>query len=173
MNPQLQFHKLKKTANDPAYGTQNSACFDLCACFEPGSPIDYFCKNNNPHRDIIIPDEENRFRFTVKPGNRVKIPTGLVFNIPENHFLKVYPRSGLSFKNGLSLSNGTGIIDQDYVEELFIIVINNSKVPYTIEHGSKIAQAELCAYSKVEFVPIQKKPTQKTDRNGGFGSTGV
>ena len=51
---------------------------------------------------------------TMKPGEIVKIPTGIRVEMEEGWVLKCYPRSGLGFKFRLQLNNTVGIIDSDY-----------------------------------------------------------
>lgn len=52
--------------------------------------------------------------FTIKPGETVKIPTGIRVEMEADWVLKCYPRSGLGFKYRLQLNNTVGIIDSDY-----------------------------------------------------------
>jgi len=87
--------------------------------------------------------------------------------------VRVYARSGLSTKTGLCLANSVGVIDSDYVEEVFVPIINNSDQMVPLYHGDRIAQAELVLDTRVEPVYILERPRRKTDRDGGFGSTGV
>lgn len=101
------------------------------------------------------------------------IPTGLILDIPKNYCVKIYPRSGLSSKKGLNLINCVGIIDSDYVEELMIPVYNNSQERVRIYSGDRIAQGELVVQHQAEFSYLTERPKRKSDRNGGFGSTGV
>ena len=104
---------------------------------------------------------------------RVLIPTGLIFDIPENHSVRVYPRSGLSSKRGLNLINCVGIIDEDYVEEVFVPVYNNSQEKLRIFNGDRIAQAVLVFNQRAIINYTNERPSRKSDRDGGFGSTGI
>jgi len=61
------------------------------------------------------------------------VPTGLIFDIPLGFSLRIHPRSGLSYRRGISLSNCEGVIDSDYVEQTFVSVINNSDVTFVLE----------------------------------------
>ena len=49
--------------------------------------------------------------FTIKPGETIKIPTGIRVEMDQEWVLKCYPRSGLGFKFRLQLNNTVGIID--------------------------------------------------------------
>jgi len=107
------------------------------------------------------------------PKWRYLISTGLIFDIPPGYYIKVHPRSGNALKKGLVTANNTGIIDEDYVEECNCIMINLSDDPYIVEHGDRIAQAELRQAESYVIGRINNRPLQKTERDGGFGSTGT
>jgi dUTP pyrophosphatase len=106
-------------------------------------------------------------------GDRVAVPTGLILDIPEGYSVRLHPRSGLALKNGISMANCEGIIDSDYVDELKVIIVNNGGEPFVIKHGDRICQGELIKTLDYTIEQCYTKPVQKTDRNGGFGSTGV
>ena len=107
------------------------------------------------------------------PQWRYLIPTGIIFDIPPGYYIKVHPRSGNALKNGLITANNVGIIDEDYVEECNCIMINIGHDALEVCHGDRIAQAELRRTEYYSIEKIQERPQQKTDRDGGFGSTGT
>ncbi len=147
-------YKISPDATIPKYGTEQSACFDIYACIA----------SRDDHRWLGSVE--------VEPNGIVKVPTGLIFDIPKGYSIRLHPRSGLSLKKGLILANCEGVIDSDYIEETFVLVRNVSSETQYIEHGDRICQGELVENEKVEFVEIEKCPSLKTDRDGGFGSTG-
>ena len=110
--------------------------------------------------------------FQLPPNIRVLIPTGLIFDIPDGHVMKMFIRSSQALKKGLTMANGVGIIDSDYVEESFIMLENISDSMATIHHGERIAQCLIEKTSRVKIVEVTERPGQKTEREGGFGSTG-
>ena len=71
--------------------------------------------------------------------------------------------------------NAEGVIDSDYTEEVFVPLLNTTEVPYAVEHGDRIAQFEIIRYNDtVEYLTTtEAEPKRKTNRVGGFGSTGV
>ena len=103
---------------------------------------------------------------------RVLVPTGLILDIPEGYSVRLHSRSGLAYNHGLYLTNCEGIIDWDYVDPIFIIMTNISQSPKTINNGDRICQAELVEKIYHGFKHIKNPPAQKTERDGGFGSTG-
>ena len=98
------------------------------------------------------------------------LPTGIIFDIPEGYSVRLYPRSSTCLKYGLVLANNTGIIDADYVEENFMIF--RALKPVRIEVGTRLAQFEMVKLIRPDCNIITEKPKQKTDRKGGYGSTG-
>ena len=107
----------------------------------------------------------------IDPHCRVLINTGIILAIPEGHYGRIAPRSGLAYKNGLDVM--AGVIDSSYRNEIGVILYNTDKnESYLINEGDKIAQLiiERC-YS---FPLIEVSDFEKTDRDiNGFGHTGV
>ena len=86
--------------------------------------------------------------------------------------MQVRPRSGLSFKKGLSIANSPGTIDSDYRGELKIIVINFSDQDVIIEDQQRVAQVVLCPVFQARLEWTEELSNTKRGA-GGFGSTGV
>lgn len=110
--------------------------------------------------------------FTLKPGETIKIPTGIRVKIQEDWVLKCYPRSGLGFKFRLQLNNTVGIIDSDYYfsdneGHIFSKITNdsNEEKSLTIEKGNGFMQGIFVEYG----ITVDDDATET--RNGGFGST--
>ena len=110
--------------------------------------------------------------ISLKPGESVKVPTGVRVRISEGWVLQIYPRSGLGFKFRLQLNNTVGVIDSDYYYSdneghLFIKITNDSKEGKTVElkEGSAFAQGIFFQYG------ITEDDDCETVRNGGLGST--
>ena len=109
---------------------------------------------------------------TLKPLERILIPTGLYIELPVGYEAQVRPRSGLALKKGLSVLNTPGTIDADYRGEIGVILINLSNEAVTIESGERICQMVIAKHEQAEL--IQVEVLNETDRGaGGFGSTGV
>jgi len=110
--------------------------------------------------------------ISIPMQNRVLIPTGLIFDIPEGYSVRLHSRSGLAWNEGLYLTNCEGIIDSDYVDPIFVMMTSISQSPKVINNGDRICQAELVKKIYHGLTEIKKPPVQKTEREGGFGSTG-
>lgn len=108
----------------------------------------------------------------IKPGDLVKIPTGIAISIPKKEYAAfIFPRSGLAVKHGITLSNCVGVVDSDYRGEICVGLCNIGREPYTISPEERIAQMIII---KTEFLPIlEVSSLDSTSRGeGGFGSTG-
>jgi len=109
--------------------------------------------------------------ITIKPLERVLVPTGLFIQMPNGYEAQMRPRSGLAIKNGITCLNSPGTIDADYRGELKVILINLSNEAQTIEHGDRIAQLIFAKVEKATLNLVQQlNDTLRGD--GGFGHTG-
>ena len=108
---------------------------------------------------------------TLRPGERVLVPTGLRIALPPGYEAQIRPRSGLAIRHGLSLLNSPGTIDADYRGEIRIIIANLGQEPYTIQRGDRIAQLIVAPVTRAEGSVVDE--LEDTPRGeGGFGSTG-
>lgn len=168
----MNIYRMNERATLPEYATDGSACFDISACLEHKQRLTAY-NTWNKKVDIVVKGVgQNPHAFQLQPNLRVLVPTGLIFDIPENHVMKMYIRSGTALKKGLAMANGVGIIDSDYVEESFIMLTNFSDSLATIEHGERLAQCLIEQTTNMTLTETTEQPGQKTDRDGGFGSTG-
>ncbi len=110
---------------------------------------------------------------TVKPGERIMVPTGVAVAIPDGHAGLVLPRSGLASKQGLTLANAPGLIDAGYRGEVICSVVNlDREKPVEIRTGDRIAQLVIVAIPAVD--PAWADELPGTGRGeGAFGSTGT
>jgi dUTP pyrophosphatase len=163
----LGFYKLSKEVLTPERATPGSAAFDIRVWLD-GCAVSAFTDHNE---QILVDTNDNI--LMLMPGFRYKIPTGLIFDIPEGFRLDLNIRGGTGLKKGLCLANDTGIVDYDYVQELFILVLNTSKSVVSLENHERIAQVKLEKVEDVNLLELDVPPDQKTIRDGGFNSTGV
>ena len=78
--------------------------------------------------------------ITLKSLERTLVKTGLFISLPKGYEAQVRPRSGLAFKNGITVLNTPGTIDADYRGEIGVILVNLSSQDFTINDGDRIAQ---------------------------------
>ena len=110
--------------------------------------------------------------LTLKPGERAKVPTGLIMVLPEDYEGQVRPRSGLAAKHGITLTNSVGTVDSDYRGEMCCLMINLGSEPYTIQPGERIAQLVIAPVIQPEVELLDNVPDVTERGAGGFGSTG-
>ena len=107
-----------------------------------------------------------------EPGGRKLVRTGLVMMLPTGYEAQVRPRSGLALKNGVTVLNTPGTIDEGYRGEVGVILANFGAEPFRVEKGAKIAQIVIAPCTRAEIVETAE--VDETARGaGGFGSTGV
>ena len=130
----------------PQYATELSAGLDLRANID--SPIE------------------------LKPLERTLVPTGLFIELHKGYEAQIRPRSGLAFKNGLTVLNSPGTIDADYRGEIKVILVNLSNEDFVINDGERVAQMVIAKHEQAEWIQVEQ--LIETDRGaGGFGSTGT
>ncbi len=132
----------------PAYETPGAAGLDLRAACADDQPI------------------------AIKPRERALIPTGIAIALPDGFEAQVRPRSGLAWKQGLTVLNAPGTIDADYRGEIKVILVNLGKDPVTIKRGDRIAQMVIAPVVQADLMAATTLPST-TRGAGGFGSTGV
>lgn len=97
------------------------------------------------------------------------VPCGIAVAVPEGHYMRIAPRSGLAVQKGIDVL--AGVIDSDYRGEIKVVIMNNSLGPFRVSAGDRIAQGILERVSLVD--PVLVDELDETERNtNGFGSTG-
>lgn len=115
---------------------------------------------------------DTREPMTIGPLERVMVPTGLYFQIPEGYEIQVRPRSGLAAKYGITVINSPGTIDPDYRGELKVLLVNLSNEPFEMQPGERVAQLVFARYERLAWEEaVVLDETRRGE--GGFGSTGV
>ena len=108
---------------------------------------------------------------SLKPMERYLFPTGLYIQLPEGYEAQIRPRSGLAAKYGVTVTNSPGTIDEDFVGQIMVSLINLSADTVVIYPGDRIAQMVVAKYEKVTWEEVAA--LDETERgDGGFGSTG-
>ena len=109
--------------------------------------------------------------LTLQPLERVLVSTGLAIQLPEGYAAEIRPRSGLAIRDGVTLLNTPGTVDQDYRGEIKVILINLGHVAARIRSGQRIAQLIVHKVHQVQWEEVDRlQPTGRGSK--GFGSTG-
>ncbi len=130
----------------PAYETASSAGMDLAAAVD---------------EDMVL-----------APGSRALVPTGFSMALAEGFEAQIRPRSGLAYKNGVTVLNSPGTIDADYRGEVKVLLINHGPEDFVITRGMRIAQMVIAPVTQGSWREVDD--LSETVRGaGGFGSTGT
>ncbi|MES2836927.1 MAG: dUTP diphosphatase [Bacteroidota bacterium] len=129
----------------PSYATQYSAGVDLRADLETA--------------------------IELQPLERKLISTGLFIELPEGYEAQIRPRSGLAFKNGITVLNSPGTIDADYRGEVKVLLVNLSNEKFLINDGERIAQMVIAKHETAIFNQVEIL-NETVRGEGGFGHTG-
>jgi dUTP pyrophosphatase len=138
-----------------------------------------------PHaRDLALPDYATAAAagadllaaidqdIELGPLERKIVPTGIIIALPVGFEAQVRPRSGLAFKNGVTVVNAPGTVDADYRGEIGVLLVNLGKEPFRISRGMRIAQLVVARHARAVWREVSE--LDRTARGaGGFGSTGV
>ena len=134
---------------------------------DPTVPLPSYAKAGDAGADLAT-----RIDFTINPGERMLVPTGISIALPNGYVALIHPRSGLAIKHGISMVNTPGTVDAGYRGELQVILINHDLTqPVSFKKGDRIAQLVIQKVERADFVEVSDLPG--SDRSsGGFGSTG-
>lgn len=119
--------------------------------------------------DICIP-----IGISIPPGQRRVIPTGIKVVFEEDEMeswhLQMYVRSSVGIKDGIVLTNGTGVIDSDYQfahndGDMMLALLNTSDKLVQYKAGDRICQAVFVIHG------LTSDDNASGDRIGGIGST--
>jgi len=134
------------------------------------------------HKDAILPTKSTAYSAgydlyapqtgIVPAHGKAIIPIGWKVRLPKGSYGRIAPRSGLAWKNHLDV--GAGVIDEDYSNEVGVIIFNHANTDFIYAAGDRIAQMiiEACY---TDYVPteVDTLPSIESSRTGGYGSTGV
>ncbi len=145
----------------PAHNSDNPSYESLpfhrrqCAGFKAtiGGHAPIYSSNGASGADIKACLSE---KITIHPGCREMIPTGLILAIPRRYDVQIRPIISLAYINGVHAIVGT--IDSDYRDEVKVLLMNNSLIPFEVEDGMIIAQL-VCS----EVITMNLNHTLKED----------
>ncbi len=140
----VKFMKVREDAVLPVYAKPGDAGLDVCSCESA----------------------------TLRPGERKLIRTGLVMELPKGTEAQMRPRSGLALKQGITLLNTPGTIDEGYRGEVGVILINLGQETFEVKPGMRIAQMVIAPVLCVDAAEVTEVSGSLRGA-GGFGSTGV
>lgn len=138
------FRRLHPDARLPTYAHPGDAGADLC-CLEP---------------------------FTLAPGERRLVGTGVSLALPEGYAGLVHPRSGLAARFGVTVLNAPGTVDAGYRGEILVCLLNTDRDhPVAFAAGDRIAQLVVSPVGRADFELVEELPASARGIDG-HGSTG-
>ncbi len=146
MTPTIKIKRLRKHHLPlPVYQSEHAAGMDLMADIEA--------------------------EFALAPLSRVAVPTGFAIEIPPGFEGQVRPRSGLAFRDGVTVINAPGTIDADYRGEIKVLLVNLGNDTVWIHPGDRVAQLVIAPVIRAAVEEVDNLE-DTTRGDGGFGHTG-
>mgnify|MGYP002721446448 CR=1 FL=1 len=135
---------------------------------DPELPLPFYAHPGDAGADLLSAED-----FTLEPGERRLVPTGIALALPEGWVGLVHPRSGLAVRHGITLVNTPGTIDAGYRGEVKVCLLNTDRAESVrFSRGDRIAQLVLQRVGRAEFLPVADLEDSARGA-GGFGSTGL
>jgi dUTP pyrophosphatase len=132
-------------------------------------PLPSYATTGAAGMDLYAAVDESKI---LAPGERVLVPCGFAIALEPGFEAQVRPRSGLALKNGITVLNAPGTIDEDYRGPVGVILYNAGTLNFVINRGDRIAQMVVAPVTQVVWQEVDT--LDETERGaGGFGSTGV
>lgn len=133
----------------------------------PLAPLPTYAKGGDAGADLM-----SMIDFTLSPGARQLVPTGIAIALPDGYVALVHPRSGLALKHGITVLNAPGTIDAGFRGEIQCILINHDlEESISIKKGERIAQLVIQKVEHANFIEVCGLPSSGRGSDG-FGSTG-
>ncbi|WP_345941400.1 dUTP diphosphatase [Nesterenkonia sp. E16_10] len=134
---------------------------------DPGLDPPRYAHPGDAGADLLTAED-----FTLEPGERRLVPTGIALALPQGWVGLVHPRSGLAVRHGITVVNAPGTVDAGYRGEIKVCLLNTDRSETVhFARGDRIAQLLLQKVEQAEFTLVDDLET--SDRGaGGFGSTG-
>lgn len=112
------------------------------------------------------------YDFVLKPGETMKIPTGIKAKMKSNEMMMLFIRSSMGFKYNVRMCNQVGIFESDYYNNesneghVWLKIQNEGNKDYSVKKGDAICQGVF-----TNFLTVDNEEEIKNIRKGGIGST--
>src|SRR4051794_2380435 len=139
----------------------------LITRLDPGVPLPSYAHPGDAGADLVTAED-----FSLAPGERAVVRTGVAIALPSGYAAFVHPRSGLAARHGVTTLNAPGTVDAGYRGEIHVNLVNTDRsTPVTLHRGDRVAQLVVQRVEHAEFVLTDELP-QSVRGAGGHGSTG-
>ncbi|QRY18887.1 ORF-17 [Teiidae poxvirus 1] len=118
-------------------------------------------------------DLASAYDYLILPMERGLVLTDLIISIPDGHYGRIAPRSGLAYNHFIDV--GAGVLDCDYRGNIGVLLFNFGRLPFRVYRGDRIAQIifEKIAHPRVVEVSSIEEFDKTQRGTKGFGSTGI
>jgi dUTP pyrophosphatase len=139
----------------------------LITRLDPGVPLPSYAHPGDAGADLVTAED-----FSLGPGERAVVGTGIAIALPAGYAAFVHPRSGLAARHGVTVVNAPGTVDAGYRGEIKVTLLNtDARHPVSFRRGDRIAQLVVQRVEYVSFREVTALPGSARGE-GGFGSTG-
>jgi dUTP pyrophosphatase len=139
----------------------------LITRLDAGVPLPSYAHPGDAGADLVTAED-----FSLGPGERAVVGTGIAIALPAGYAAFVHPRSGLAARHGVTVVNAPGTVDAGYRGEIKVTLLNtDARHPVSFRRGDRIAQLVVQRVEYVSFREVTALPGSARGE-GGFGSTG-
>jgi len=174
---QLGVYRAGNDVKMPDYSDAMSACFNLYFC-PTSTNVHGYTKHGSPFTKPLNLDKS----LTIHPGDRLRIPTGLIFKLRVVHSvetfaditrekeelrqfsIRLHSDHGLALTKGITLVISEGIVDVDNQNEVYVLMTNTSDSSMTISYHDKICQGEVIVNELVNIVELSDLPKSYAEK---------
>ncbi len=144
---------------------------------------------NNAGIDFYVPEFDTQFlkdmkkcnegylafynqTFSIKPGQRIFIPSGIKVQVPCGYVLITFNQSGTPMEHKINVL--PHVIDDNYQKEIYLSIINLSDRNFLMRVGDKLLQFILVKIGSNSVIEVSKDDLYNEDcdkENIGFGDS--
>lgn len=175
---QLGVFRLGEDVKMPKYSDNMSSCFDLHFCPTTNN-VHGYTRHGAAFTKPLNLDKS----FTIHPGDRLMIPTGLVFKLKMFHSvetfaditreqeelrqfsIRLHSNHSIALTKGITLVISEGIVDVDHQNEVFVLMTNTSDSSMKIEYQEKICQGEVIVNELIEITELPTLPISYSSKS--------
>jgi dUTP pyrophosphatase len=140
----------------------------LVTRLDDGVPLPTYAHPGDAGADLVTTAD-----FTLGPGERAMVGTGIAVALPDGYAAFVHPRSGLAHRLGVSIVNTPGTVDAGYRGEITVVLVNHDlRDTVVFRRGDRIAQLVVQRVEQARFEEVPQLPSSARG-TGGYGSTGL
>ena len=165
---------LTRNTKAPSRGHLEDAGIDIYVPQFQLQFLDAIYTQNNPRSFCF---DMARKLLIIYPHERIKLPTGVYFNIPAGNMLLVLEKTSVPNKTGII--SGARVIDASYRGEFIASLINTSDQNAYLEQGQKFIQLVLVPINsdyelnELDHSQLYLGEPESVRNSGAFGSTGL